>query len=418
MKLPVLIPYRATSDNGMELRYALRSLKNIKNWDGRVFIVGDREVWFKNIIYIPVKRRMYTPNLDVEFKLMAALADDRLPDDFILSNDDIYVTEPTTVTSLHKGKLLGSSQNFYQRAKKHTAEWLREQGIEEPLDYALHVPMIMNRQKRLEVHDLIQPSLNGTPLQARSVYGNMFKVGGKYYEDKKTKSRELPTGTYISTQYFTDELHPLFPEPAPFERQLPTVHMIWIGSELPTKYTKNILSYEKNGYIVKLWTKPPRLKNRNIYNAMKTWAGKADVMRLEILYQEGGLYVDIDSRMIKPFPAESDLVCMTSPNGYIANETIYAEPGHPALKEAIDNMSDHVESLQTMGHPVNLWDIAGATYITPIFTKYDHTMLGKSKIARRTQKPTVIAHDYEGSWNGTNKSAKHLLSYWMDISKL
>jgi len=179
------------------------------------------------------------------------------------------------------------------------------------------------------------------------------------------------------------------------------VHIIWIGSKYP--YQKNKKSFEKYGYEVVLWTEGKNLINQDIFDQMTTYAGKADVMRLELLYKYGGLYTDADSKMIKPLKIDTDLICMRSHSGYIANETIYAEKEHPALKEAIYGLKEHIE---TLPEEVNIWEIAGATYITPIFRKYTHKVYTREEIG--------IKHDYLASWaKGVRKSEKKPLNYWL-----
>lgn len=217
MKYPALYVYTKTADKGMELRRSLRSLKNVKNWNSQVFLVGESEEWFKNIVHISAPRLYGNPQKDVENKMHIALTDERCPEDFIFMNDDIYVTEPCEVEPMHYGPLTGTDKTYHLRAKKLTAERLMEQGIKEPLNYELHTPMIMNKEKRLSIRPLIMSSFNGTPILPRSVYGNLFNIGGKYYEDQKTKGDKLKKGVFISTQYYTDELDKLFPEESEFE---------------------------------------------------------------------------------------------------------------------------------------------------------------------------------------------------------
>jgi mannosyltransferase OCH1-like enzyme len=154
--------------------------------------------------------------------------------------------------------------------------------------------------------------------------------------------------------------------------------------------------------------------NKNLYEAMKTWAGKADVLRLEILYQKGGIYTDMDSKMLSPLPILSDLICMTSASGYIANETIYATKGHPAIKEAIEGLQTHLESLMKR-QKCNIWQICGATYLTPILSKYKHIKLPHSSIGSRRKRPSIIEHSYDGSWSeGESKATPRELDYWLD----
>lgn len=189
-----------------------------------------------------------------------------------------------------------------------------------------------------------------------------------------------------------------------------TVHIIWLGSKVPIKYLNNIRSYEKL-YNVQLWTEPIQMINEELFNRAKDYALKADIMRLEILMQYGGLYTDIDSYIKTPLPIDSDLVCMTSASGYIANETIYATKGHPAIIEAVEGLKDHVNNLK---EDVNIWDIAGATYITPIFRKYEHIKLPHSVIGKEKHKPKCISHTYDGSWVKERKETKQPLNYWLN----
>jgi mannosyltransferase OCH1-like enzyme len=196
-----------------------------------------------------------------------------------------------------------------------------------------------------------------------------------------------------------------------------TVHFIWLGSPLPEQYRKNIETYERFGYDIMIHTEPlDDMYNRDIFEAMNTYAGKADVLRLEILYQYGGLYCDVDSVIKRPFPPTNnhDLILMTTPNGFVGNETIYATKNHPAISMAITLMKDNVLSLSDC----NIWDIAGATYLTPILTTYPHKRLRRSEVGKKRDNPTIIQHSYDASWNKSRKSEKKPLSYWLDKTKL
>lgn len=215
-KLPVLITYKKTHDNGQELRYVLRSLSNIKNWSGEVFVVGAKEKWFKNITHIPCPRQSHDRYLDVGYKIETALNCKELPDDFILLMDDVYTTEPTEVNYLHGGEIPNCTDNPHKRSLTRTADWLAHRGYSN-LNYDLHVPFIMNRKRQLEVNRIIIQSIGLYTMQARSLYGNIFKVGGEFYEDKKTKTHDLKEGLYLSTQFYTCGLNELFPKPSKFE---------------------------------------------------------------------------------------------------------------------------------------------------------------------------------------------------------
>lgn len=112
------------------------------------------------------------------------------------------------------------------------------------------------------------------------------------------------------------------------EDKLPDLlHFIWIGSKIPEKYIDNVLSYSKNNpnYIIYIWLDnntldinnnnldklPTNIQLHNIdeinlinekgFNLMTNYGGKADILRYEIIYNYGGMYIDIDSRSKKSF---------------------------------------------------------------------------------------------------------------------
>lgn len=213
---PIVIPYKHTPDKGMELRYALRSLKNVKNFNGVVYILGDKEKWFKNINHIPVNRVVAKPFLDQVHKLRAACLLEGIPDKFISSMDDVFIIRPTDIGVYYIGDLKAEASSLHKRSKRHTAYKLKEMGST-IRDYESHTPMLVDKGKLLNVLDMILADPHKEKLQWRSLYGNIYSIGGQLIEDKKTKNKELPKGKIISTAFYTDELDKLFPEPSEYE---------------------------------------------------------------------------------------------------------------------------------------------------------------------------------------------------------
>jgi inositol phosphorylceramide mannosyltransferase catalytic subunit len=96
----------------------------------------------------------------------------------------------------------------------------------------------------------------------------------------------------------------------------------------------------------------PELQNQQLFdNAQdlcpKDWKRfQADILRLELLYLYGGIYVDADVEPIRPFDMLVDFQCIVpfSPNRGKAGErlltqyVIGAEPGHPFIKTCIDTL--------------------------------------------------------------------------------
>ncbi|PCI95855.1 hypothetical protein COB11_00950 [Candidatus Aerophobetes bacterium] len=145
------------------------------------------------------------------------------------------------------------------------------------------------------------------------------------------------------------------------------IHFIWIGpKDFPSNSIKNVISWvEKHpAYEVCFWSdrdRPlphPEMKFRKVqdfnwgyledlYHDSDNYAEKADLLRYEILFQEGGIYVDHDVECYKPFDkfvSGYDLFCglepLHAPLGSTAveacNNLIGACPSHPILKKAIE----------------------------------------------------------------------------------
>ena len=87
-----------------------------------------------------------------------------------------------------------------------------------------------------------------------------------------------------------------------------TLHFIWIGDETKIPFKCINTWTEKNlGYTTKIWTNDSVSRNfwvnaDKVHDMLekKDYAGAADVMRYEILYNEGGIYIDADSVCLKP----------------------------------------------------------------------------------------------------------------------
>ena len=84
------------------------------------------------------------------------------------------------------------------------------------------------------------------------------------------------------------------------------IHQIWLGPKKPPQWC--IDSWKIN-YInsnpdweYKLWTEKEindfKLINENIYDKEPTYRGKSDIARYEILFREGGIFLDADSLWI------------------------------------------------------------------------------------------------------------------------
>jgi len=150
------------------------------------------------------------------------------------------------------------------------------------------------------------------------------------------------------------------------------IHFIWVGpNNFPRESIENVNSWiEKHpDWTVKFWTDRKRpLPNRNMemklvsdfnfeslkycYEESDNYAEKSELLRYEILNQEGGVYVDHDVKCFKsfaPFHHNFNLYCgleaphkpVLSSSISVNNNILGASPGHPVLKRSIENVTEH-----------------------------------------------------------------------------
>lgn len=134
------------------------------------------------------------------------------------------------------------------------------------------------------------------------------------------------------------------------------IHQIWLGSPFPEKYKhwqKTWLTLGSD-WEYKLWTdkevKELVMENRDLYETEKNWGGKSDILRMEILNQFGGIYVDTDFECIRPemfndFVNAYDFFCSMHPldcqDCLLQNALIAAVPGHPVIKGYIEELKQY-----------------------------------------------------------------------------
>jgi len=142
------------------------------------------------------------------------------------------------------------------------------------------------------------------------------------------------------------------------------IHQIWLGSDFPSKYEAYQKSWIKNhpNWEYKLWTDKDisrlNMKNQRLYNSAKNYGEKSDIVRYEVLYQFGGLYVDTDFECLKPFDILHHICdfyagIVANPQVVTFNGLIAAKARHPILKKCLvdlqKNAQNHNNSLEKTG---------------------------------------------------------------------
>lgn len=132
--------------------------------------------------------------------LRAICSNPMITESFWLFNDDFFIMkrigklEPMVGGSLFaRIQQITAERNgadsLYSKQLRDTAKILKAKGYDR-LNYALHVPMLINREKGLETLD----EFKGCPM-FRSLYGNHHRIGGVISDDVKIVSvTQKPTG--------------------------------------------------------------------------------------------------------------------------------------------------------------------------------------------------------------------------------
>lgn len=191
-----------------ELRYSMRSVvanfETLKN----IWVIGDKPDWYSgNFIKVnPVSNSFE----NVRNNLKTVIDTSTISDDFVLMNDDFFISQKQKSVSLYHGGLLIkrserheelAGPNYYATFLRKTDTVLRQMGIKEPLNYELHTPMQLNKELLSKTIDI--------PLSIRSTYGNIHNIGGEEIKDVKIYSHprftidssKIDNGTpYFSTE--------------------------------------------------------------------------------------------------------------------------------------------------------------------------------------------------------------------------
>lgn len=162
-------------------------------------------------------------------------------------------------------------------------------------------------------------------------------------------------------------------EPQPDARHIPHVlHLIWLGPMAPPdEAVRGLLSWlaMHPKWQCKLWTdwdrQPPHPRVQICHVRDVAWqqleeyfyasdsvAEKSELLRYEILWSEGGVYVDCDTLCVQPLDVLNegyDFYCglelpqrtVLSSSIVVSTHLIGAMPAHPVLQHTLDWLSEH-----------------------------------------------------------------------------
>lgn len=152
------------------------------------------------------------------------------------------------------------------------------------------------------------------------------------------------------------------------------IHQIWIGdpSKAPTRLMD---TWKMEGWEYRLWTEKEidalDLENRLLYfyfYQKGCYYGASDIVRLEVLKEYGGIYIDADTERLEsiddaPFLNADFFAVEANKIGRVANGIIGAVPEHPIIVAYMKAMAK-AEKVE----PV--WSTIGGTLFTEMIDQH------------------------------------------------
>ena len=135
------------------------------------------------------------------------------------------------------------------------------------------------------------------------------------------------------------------------------IHQIWIGDSVPEELRAFQESWKlfHSDWEYRLWTQDDipylDLYNADLIEQAQNPAEKADLLRYELLYRFGGVYIDMDEECLQPFdvlhymydfyigiqPLDTGIV-------QLGIGVIGSCPGHPMLKACIESIANNYKN--------------------------------------------------------------------------
>ena len=117
-----------------------------------------------------------------------------------------------------------------------------------------------------------------------------------------------------------------------------TLHRIYLDEPIPAEfdvYWERFRELNPDWHLV-TWNDSTRLdwlRCPDEFAAAKTWAGKSDILRYEILHEFGGVYVDTDVEPLRPFDEllDEDPFIAWEDERLLCPTVMGSPQGHPAI---------------------------------------------------------------------------------------
>lgn len=189
------------------------------------------------------------------------------------------------------------------------------------------------------------------------------------------------------------------------------IHQIWIGPKQPPIKLMSTWKEKNKDFEYIFWNESEFQKRGMVFECqhkideMETYCGKTDIMRWEILYKYGGIYIDADSFCIEPFDDEITKKSFAgweneiNRPGLIAVGTMGFTINHPIPKKAIEFIKNNEVSYSKTGKMA--WQNTGPVLLTSI---YNQDLPNNEKIFNIFNSYAFLPYHFTGKeYNGHGK---------------
>lgn len=213
------------------------------------------------------------------------------------------------------------------------------------------------------------------------------------------------------------------------EKIPPIIHFIWVGSNnMPSIYINYIESWIKNhsDYIFCFWNDDniPHLINQKYYDESEVYAMKADILRYELLYFFGGIYIDCDFLSIKNIDhliKDYDGFSAYESEKYIAIGILGFKKYDHILLNIIKKLAYNIDENNIKKLNKTIPQLTGPIFFTEVWLKYKSTnhfsfdpnyFYSYKFTDKHDNKKYIVSDDnyaihmWGYSWNQTNNSNK------------
>jgi mannosyltransferase OCH1-like enzyme len=203
-----------------------------------------------------------------------------------------------------------------------------------------------------------------------------------------------------------------------------TIHQIWLGPDpVPEEHGPWIESWKRHHPLWehRMWTEdnlPDDPIRREVLDRLRIPVERADILRLEVLYRYGGVYVDTDLECLRPLDGvlagESFVGVQLKPQR-VTNTFIAASAGHVVLERALQQLRPLQVYWTTSSPSGPLKQVAGPPFLQRLLSgRTDVKLLDPPTFfpsSREERKRAIAVHHMARTWhNATTLRAAMLVA--------